>query len=490
MSGPERRFRLLPTLNEFFPGTALFFSTYYIVSVNPSILEGIGMPYSAVLFATLAVIIIGNLSGFLLTGTSLLIAPGIGMSVFTVAFVGASTAMTWQHAMLGTFLAGLAIALTSIRNGRSKIIRSIPAPIIMGVKGAIGALIAKGGIDIVAAAQGIPPVAAYLVTGLATGIILVFAYLRRFVLPTLDGHQRLFQAVGYLDIFLSVLFATLALHLLFPAHIATLAGSEQLDFLWACAGATDFTLPFDALAQIAILGAVIWFLVVTDIPGTPDAVLPPAYRKEKFKRRVVNGYRNDAFFAVLSPLFGTTSTIYYAENMVLKSYDGAVPDQAHYGWRTGFVTVCYYTLLLAFIAASASFDWGIGFREIVPPLAIAHVLIFVGLFIIAHSFLDEEQERARVTEKGVPVATRSADYYLPAAIGIILAPTIGLEMALPLSIIAYWVLGGLRIAPLDAEELLRFTPISIGAIAVLIVNLCLMVYEGGVSAAPIVSCGG
>lgn len=99
------------------------------------------------LFATLAVIVAGNLSGLLLTGTSLMIAPGIGMSVFTVAFVRTSDAMTWQHAMLGTLLAGLGILAASFREGRSRIVRNLPAPVVVAVKGAIGALVCSSSLS-------------------------------------------------------------------------------------------------------------------------------------------------------------------------------------------------------------------------------------------------------------------------------------------------------------------------------------------------------
>lgn len=44
MSGRIRRLPRLPGLDEILPGTALFFSTYYIVLVNPSVLAEIGMP--------------------------------------------------------------------------------------------------------------------------------------------------------------------------------------------------------------------------------------------------------------------------------------------------------------------------------------------------------------------------------------------------------------------------------------------------------------
>ena len=85
------------------------------------------------------------------------------------------------------------------------------------------------------------------------------------------------------------------------------------------------------------------------------------------------------------------------------------------------------------------------FQRLIPPFAVLPVLLFIGLYIVALSFLRDKGEH----DDG---SRRPLEYYMPSAIGVILTPEIGLEYSLPLSILSYWLVKPATEGP-DAKPL-------------------------------------
>src|SRR5271169_6009998 len=134
--------------DQFWAGTALFCSMYYILTLNSTILSQIGMPISATVLATFLAIIIFNITGVLATGTGLMIAPAVGISTFIVHFVKAAQVQLpqfgWGNEMIGCALAGAGLIWASFKKKgtfRTQIIEDLPESVRKGAKAAIGALL-------------------------------------------------------------------------------------------------------------------------------------------------------------------------------------------------------------------------------------------------------------------------------------------------------------------------------------------------------------
>src|SRR6187455_1100377 len=67
---------------ELIAGLSSFLATAYIIVVNPSILSQSGMPFSAVLTATVIVCFTSSLLMGIYANNPILVAPGMGLNAF------------------------------------------------------------------------------------------------------------------------------------------------------------------------------------------------------------------------------------------------------------------------------------------------------------------------------------------------------------------------------------------------------------------------
>ena len=190
---------------------------------------------------------------------------------------------------------------------------------------------------------------------------------------------------------------------------------------------------------------IVWFVVITDIPGTPNVVLPKSEIAANEKRLVENGYRNDGVFAFLSPVFGATPTIYYAENLILR-------ESRRFSPLVGLTFVFWFVLALALVMYFGEHpDLGWSLERVMPPLAVAPVLIFVGAYVTLTSLLPQ-----RLTPEALPSDPKdwkTAKTYIPAVLGIVATPIAGLEVGFPLSVVCV-VLAGVN--PREAKTSFLF----------------------------------
>ena len=422
----------LPDWREGLAGIALFSSTYYILSANPAILAGAGMPPGGVLLGTFAVIILGNLSGAWRTGTGLMIAPALGISVF-VADLVAKSPMTWPVAMLGCSLAGLVVVVISHQatDWRKHIIDSLPDSVRRAAKAAIGALLVGKGFELLQAPgpqldANFVAVMATLMIALFTGFAAMRAALRRRFGTDIPIR---WEVISHLEFVIGVGLASVALHLWQDDHIATIAPPE-LGFLWlepgiaAAWSAPGLTLP-TGLALLIVLVLVVVFIIMTDIPGTPPVVLEGRITEETEGRLVRTGFRNDSVVAMLAPVAGTTPSIYYAENLILTEL-----RQTSAG--VGYTVVALFTLALGLaLAAQALGLEGLSIFHLVPDIVVAPVIAYVGLVVIALAYGEPGGDT------GAP--PRPQLYFMPAAIAVVLTPLIGLEFSFPAAVCSYWL---------------------------------------------------
>jgi AGZA family xanthine/uracil permease-like MFS transporter len=111
---------------EFKAALASFLATVYIVAVNPMILSKAGMPFEAVVTATVLTTFIGTLLMGLLAKNPIIVAPGMGLNAFFTYTVVLGMGVSWQIALGAVFWSGIVFLLLSIFKIREKIVNSIP----------------------------------------------------------------------------------------------------------------------------------------------------------------------------------------------------------------------------------------------------------------------------------------------------------------------------------------------------------------------------
>lgn len=126
---------------EILAGISSFLATAYIIVVNPSILSQTGMPFPAVLTATILVSFFSSLMMGLYANNPILVAPGMGLNAFFTFTAVLTDKLTWQVALGTVFWSGVFFLVLSAFNIRSYIVKAIPKPLRFGVAAGIGLFI-------------------------------------------------------------------------------------------------------------------------------------------------------------------------------------------------------------------------------------------------------------------------------------------------------------------------------------------------------------
>ena len=131
---------------EFLAGTTTFVTMAYIVAVNPAILGDAGMPFDAVLFATVFCSAVSCIIMGVWANKPFALAPGMGMNAYFTYYVVQTIGVSWQTALAIVFISGLLFFILTISRIRSRIIDSIPLPLKTGIAVAVGIFIALIGL--------------------------------------------------------------------------------------------------------------------------------------------------------------------------------------------------------------------------------------------------------------------------------------------------------------------------------------------------------
>ncbi|WLV25477.1 NCS2 family permease [Aciduricibacillus chroicocephali] len=122
-------------------GLTTFLTMVYIVVINPSVLQGAGVPFNQVFMATVISAIIGTLIMGLFANYPIAIAPGMGMNAYFASVV-ASHGVSYQVVFGTVFIAGLIFILLSLTHLRETLISAIPPSLKYGITSGIGLFIA------------------------------------------------------------------------------------------------------------------------------------------------------------------------------------------------------------------------------------------------------------------------------------------------------------------------------------------------------------
>jgi AGZA family xanthine/uracil permease-like MFS transporter len=127
---------------EIVAGASSFMATAYIIVVNPSVLSQAGMPFAAVLTATVLVSFFSSLMMGLYARNPILVAPGMGLNAFFTFSVVMGMHVAWPVALGAVFWAGVIFLLLSVFNIRTHIVKAIPLPLRYAITAGIGLFIA------------------------------------------------------------------------------------------------------------------------------------------------------------------------------------------------------------------------------------------------------------------------------------------------------------------------------------------------------------
>ncbi len=344
---------------EILAGTATFLAAMYIIVVNPSILQNAGMPFSAVLTATILVSAFSSIFMGLYAKNPIMLAPGMGLNAFFAYSVVLGMGVPWATALGAVFWSGIIFLLLSVFNIRTLIVQAIPKPIRFGVAAGIGLFITLIGLS--NAGFVVYSEATIVERGALTPAVLTFVagLALTYVLLTLRVKGALITGI--------------VLTTLMAIPIGRWWGAEAVVGWQGFIAAPDFSL----IGQLDCVGALKWamfpvifaflftdmfdslstFVGVAEAGNIKDAAGEPRNIKESL---VV-----DAVSTTISGLLGSSPGTSYIESAV------GIAE----GGRTGITAVVTGILFLPFMFLSP-------LLATVPAIATAPALVLVGVFMM------------------------------------------------------------------------------------------------------------
>ncbi len=344
---------------ELIAGSATFLASMYIIVVNPAILQKAGMPFSAVLTATILVSAFSSIMMGVYAKNPIMLAPGMGLNAFFAYSVVLGMGVSWQMALGAVFWSGIIFLLLSVFNIRTQIVRAIPGPLRLGVAAGIGLFISL--IGLINAGFVVANPATLVGRGALTPSVWIF----------LSGLGLSAVLLAYRvkgSLILGILFTTLA-----AIPLGRLWGTETVvnwKGLWA---APDFSLIFQLdlvgslkLSMVPVIFAFLFtdmfdslstFVGVAEAGDLKDANGEPRNVKESL---IV-----DAVSTTISGLLGTSSGTSYIESAV------GIAE----GGRSGRTAIVTGLLFLPFMFLSP-------LLSMVPAIATAPALVLVGVFMM------------------------------------------------------------------------------------------------------------
>lgn len=359
---------------EVLAGITSFLACMYIIVVNPAILKDAGMPFSAVLTATVLVCFFSSVAMGLYANNPIIVAPGMGINAFFTYTAVIGMGMSWQAALGTVFWSGVIIMLLSFSNIRVHILKAVPHSVRMGLASGIGLFIALIGLEnsgfiiankatLISKAPLNAMTATFLI-GLAVTIILVI---------------KKVPASLILGIIITTLLA-IPIGRLWGDASAVNFGTPTLVTFNRIFAAPDFSLfmsmDFIGALKFSAIGVIFTFVFVdmfdsiSTFMGIAEA--GNLLDKDGQPRNVKQSLIADGFSSVISGVFGTSAGTAYIESAT----------GIREGGRTGLTAVVGGLLFLPCMFFSP-------LLSIIPAIATAPILIVVGaLFMIPMTRLD------------------------------------------------------------------------------------------------------
>ncbi|NLJ86976.1 MAG: NCS2 family permease [Firmicutes bacterium] len=123
-------------------GITTFMTMAYIIFVNPSIVQETGMPFAAVMYATIASSVLATVLMAFLANYPFALAPGMGLNAYFTYSVVLGMGMPWQTALGAVFISGVVFTILTFTKVREAIIDAVPATLKNAIGAGIGLFIA------------------------------------------------------------------------------------------------------------------------------------------------------------------------------------------------------------------------------------------------------------------------------------------------------------------------------------------------------------
>ena len=345
---------------EVIAGISSFLATSYIIVVNPGILSQAGMPFTAVLTATVIVCCFSSVLMGIYARNPIIVAPGMGLNAFFTYSAVLGMGIPWQTALGAVFWSGIFFLLLSVFNIRTYIVKAIPKPLRYAIAAGIGLFITliglanagftvKSAATILGHARLTPPLLIF-VAGLFLTAVLIVRHVKGAILIGIVITTLLAFTIGRWwggDTQL------VAYNGLFAAPDFSLIG--QLDFIGSLKFAVlpiifafVFTDLFDSLSTLVGLAEA---ANLVDENGNPRNI----------KRALVV----DALSTTVAGVVGSSPGVAYVESAV------GIEE----GGRTGLTAVVAGLLFLPFLFLAP-------LLSMVPAIATAPALVLVGVFML------------------------------------------------------------------------------------------------------------
>jgi len=414
----------------------------YIVFAVPTLLSTIGAPFLSVAFGACLVAAVASICAGYFANVPAAIAPGMAIVGIVTSFVSSNSNanLTWEGALLCCSIAGLLFFIMSVEGFRTRLINSLPKPIIFAISGGIGALLADKALEISGLVSEQSASSAEKLAFTAGLIVIVVGFIViRTIAVRLASKPHFFWFTRYLDLIgrSSLLISVVVAALTAEWSDLAVKEPESTDGVFFAFSNSNLSAA-DVLGQMlspeaAVLLLTILYVLLADFVGSPYQLLMKSGKNTFTKREsktIEESFRIDSFANIWAPLFGVTSAVYYAENNAGKVAGG----------KSG-LTAITVGLCFAILAAALIFLSALGFRiqNFIPAISVAPVLFFVGIYIVASSLVPYSEETLpgdfgnTETDSDLFVERR-----IPAALTIILTPVLSFEYAIASGLAVYY----------------------------------------------------
>ncbi len=357
---------ILNVRTEVIAGVTTFLASMYIIVVNPTILSKAGMPFNAVLTATVLVSAFSSIAMGIYAKNPILLAPGMGLNAFFTYSVVLGMHVDYRVALGAVFWSGVIFIVLSVWNVRTAIVKAIPQQLRFAVAGGIGLFISLIGFE---NARFIVSNRATILSFASLNVVTVTFALGLFITAVLVA--RRIRGALILGIALTTLLAIPIGR--FYGDATSFYGQATLVNWKGLFSMPDFSLFFklDFIHSLRwSMWPVIFVFLFADMFDSLSTFIGVAEAGDLLDEKgeplnIKESLIVDACSTAISGLFGTSSGTSYIESAT------GIEE----GGRTGLTAVVAGLLFLPFIFFAP-------LLSIVPALATAPALVLVGVFMM------------------------------------------------------------------------------------------------------------
>jgi len=285
-------------------GFTTFMAMLYIVPVNASILSASGMPYDALVTATIVMTIFASILNGFWANTPIAMSVGMGLNAYFSFGLVKGMGIPWQTALGIVFISGILYVSISITPVRRWLIETIPIDIKRAVSAGIGAFIAFIGLEQMKIIVDSPSTLIKLGDLSNSHVLLGLLGLTLAIFFTVKKVKGAF----ILSIFFTTLLAWIIGLEVFPSKFISMPASMA---------PIAFELDIASALTLSFMPVIIIFLI-TDLFDTLGTLAGVGMRANLFKEKksipLQRTIEADAVSTMVSGLAGVTSTTSFIES--------------------------------------------------------------------------------------------------------------------------------------------------------------------------------